>query len=92
MDKLSDILDGSDFRSLVAEWKDAARAAARLKLEAKRAFCEAYVASEGRNETARTSEADLKSLAAQTEAEEARIDAKAAEFLVDFALSTAKAA
>jgi hypothetical protein len=86
MEKLSQVIETSDFLSLVSEWKQKSHKAAMLKLEAKRDFCNAYPASEGKNETARTSDAELKSFDAALMAECARIEAKAAEFLVQYAL------
>jgi hypothetical protein len=72
---------------VVAERQKKAQSAVRLKWEAKKANCEAYLSSEGKNETARTSHAELNSLTEQTEAEQARVEAKAAEFLLEFSLS-----
>jgi hypothetical protein len=80
------VIETSDFLSLVSDWKQKNSKAAMLKLEAKRDFCNAYLSSEGKNETARTSDAELRSHDATLEAEHARIEAKAAEFLVQFAL------
>ena len=90
MERLAEVIDTSDFLSLVSDWKQRAQTAATLKLQAKQAFCEAYLTSEGRNETARTSEAELKSHEAALEAEHARIEAKAAEFLLEFTLTSAR--
>jgi hypothetical protein len=91
MIQLQEIYQKNDFSSLVKEWEQAAKNATTLKLAAKQAFAEAYLSSEGKNETARTSDAELKSHEAALEAELARIEAKAAEFLVEYALTGAKA-
>jgi hypothetical protein len=86
MEKLAQVIETSDFLSLVSDWKQKSNKAAMLKLEAKRDFCNAYFVSEGKNETARTSDAELRSHDAALEAEHARIEAKAAKFLVQYAL------
>ena len=76
----------NDFAALVEDWKQKALEAARLEREAKRAFAEGYLNSEGKNDGARTAEAEVSSSDVQLSADYARVATKAAEFLLRFTL------
>lgn len=88
MIQLGEVIEASDFLSLVEEWKQKTHKAAVLKFQAKQDFGNAYLSSDGKNETARTCDAELRSQGAALEAEHARIEAKASEFLVQYALQS----
>jgi len=90
MERVSEVMETGTFFTALSTWKENAARAAEAKLNAKQSWAEAYLRSEGKNEAARTSEADLRSIDEQREAEAARIELKASEYLLEYHLSTVK--
>jgi len=78
-----------DFEAAIETWKAAAVALAEAEGEYARAYAQAIATSQGRNEAARQSEAELATKVQRDQRDRARIEEQAAKWAVQYALARA---